>query len=338
MITKRALVLGVTAAVTASGSLIAQNLPGTAGYDQYSIDTSGTFATITPTNCPTGAGNCSDIATDDGFLQRQIFDPTSGKTYVQSILTDNKATIGNNNTNNAPSSLKFSTESFVEMGTPGAGNSNTQSGLASKSRVTDQDTVTNNTTMDQTSTVETGNFAVSGGNDVTINQIVNAADANGTNSTEFFTAFNFSKIDTALGQNPQSVELQLASVVTDTGSGEKQGFNFSRGFGDTLTAGGAMGSALSANPLNIGTATIDQTTAPAGGRLDVVWVGQNFGGSAFGLEQAGTATANTGVNTQVPGASALSFTTPGFSGTTPNNAAGFDWNTALGSTPYQPNF
>lgn len=312
----KALSLGVTAAIVSSGAAIAA-APGT-GFDTWSSDTAGNITTP----CPAGF-TCTTIATDNGFLQRQMTNGTD--TFVQSVLLEADATTGQFAANSA--AANFSDESFIKMTTPGSGgNGNTQGGLANKSKIGD-------TGFSQNTELLIGSFfnAAGGDQNFIVDQVVSGADAAGTASTDFFTAFNFSQVTTAMAGDTTVTEsnaLKLSSLTQDAVTGEKQAFNFSRS-----TDIAALQTAFNANALNVNTTAISGADLAGTNSFETIWVGQNFGSQAFGVQDARTQTGAAGA---VSIDKKNSFSSTGFTGTAA--ATGFDWNTALGSGVYAPSF
>lgn len=90
------------AAVTASASVLAVPTTG-----NWSV--SGGVITAA---CPANYTCATAEITDSGFMQRQITDDTTGRTYIQSILTEGDSTDGSTFAGNTG----FADESFVEIG------------------------------------------------------------------------------------------------------------------------------------------------------------------------------------------------------------------------------
>ncbi len=76
------------------------------GFGQWSAS-SGTISA----SCPTGF-NCAVLVDDTGFLQRELVDPNTGQTFMQSIITDPGAS-------GAPQELGFADENFISLMGPG---------------------------------------------------------------------------------------------------------------------------------------------------------------------------------------------------------------------------
>ncbi len=101
-----------------NGSLISLSVPSgpPTDFDQWSVS-NGTINA----SCPTGF-NCAVIASDDGFLQKNVQDAADGTTFIQTIIASDNAT------------GTFSDESFVWQRDP-ALNTSEATGIADKQTI-----------------------------------------------------------------------------------------------------------------------------------------------------------------------------------------------------------
>jgi hypothetical protein len=197
----------------------------------------------------------------------------------------------------------FGMETFVQMGGV--------DGLHGKQFASDPaGTSFNNEGMYMGVTLDTG-WANTGTSDgVTITEsIVETAD-------DFAVQFRFHENATDLGGTTSNANKQIfLGQRLGNQTGEHQNFN------KVEYEGG-----LPTFSIDVGGITLTDTNA--NGVAEVTWIGSNFG-ATFGLEDVASGGPETGND---------SFATTGFSGTTPDTANGFDWDTGLGSGAYQPSF
>jgi hypothetical protein len=165
------------AAVSASASVMA--VPSTGNFT-----TNGTSVTAT---CPTGYTCSSSPITDVGFMQRQITENSSGRTFIQTITTEGvKATAGAGFTGNTG----FSDESFVEIGGG--------SGVIDEQKIAEQASsggVTED--FNSTANIKSGQFRVADQGAIVLDQMIHEVS-----SEDFTTSFNLTEMDnSAFGGN-----------------------------------------------------------------------------------------------------------------------------------------
>jgi len=94
------------AAVTASASVMA--VPSTGLWSA-----SGGIVNTTATECPSGFVCSSSPISETGFMQRQLTETGSGRTFIQTVLIEGDVTSGSGSLTGGEA---FSDESFVEIG------------------------------------------------------------------------------------------------------------------------------------------------------------------------------------------------------------------------------
>jgi hypothetical protein len=202
---RNAIKLVVTgAALTASASALAID----AGAPSVGVSgisaTAGGNHTLT---CPAGFTCSSSPMTDVGFTQRQITDNSTGRTFIQTVLSE-----GDISGSGITSASGFLDESFVEVGGSGGiiDRQNVEEGTGSGSGIAVEDT------FKSTANIRSGAFRDSTTDGITIDQSI-AELVTGTGET-FNTAFNLTEIDDAnFAGAPVSAKV---TVTSDVGAGD----------------------------------------------------------------------------------------------------------------------
>jgi hypothetical protein len=202
---RNAIKLVVTgAALTASASALAID----AGAPSVGVSgisaTAGGNHTLT---CPAGFTCSSSPMTDVGFTQRQITDNSTGRTFIQTVLSE-----GDISGSAITSASGFLDESFVEVGGSGGiiDRQNVEEGTGSGAGIAVEDT------FKSTANIRSGAFRDSTTDGITIDQSI-AELVTGTGET-FNTAFNLTEIDDAnFAGAPVSAKV---TVTSDVGAGD----------------------------------------------------------------------------------------------------------------------
>ncbi|RMH15729.1 MAG: hypothetical protein D6698_10755 [Gammaproteobacteria bacterium] len=296
-------------------------------YDQYSLNTTGAKAAFQAT-CPAGF-TCTVTATDDGFLQRTLSDGTNS--YMQTLLSDRKADLAGvyaGQTALAPAQLEYADEIFVNV--------NGSTGGARKTRIANLATGISNinnarfdiesTDIRLNGTFWTAADAAAGRGTEEINQIFSDSQGNGTNSTEFFTSFQFLEVSTNAGASAADAGyiMQTKQLVGEVNGGKA-----------VMAHTDLKGSKL-AN-YNSGSVTIAGNTVdvlPGDQKMDMIWLAQDFNNSGtVALQKAHITGGPSAPRTE---GVIAAFGRAGFTGTVAQT--GFDWDPSLGTGVYAPTF
>ena len=344
----KALSLGVSAAVVASGSVIAANgnvnLGGGSSFDltDFTVDNS-TGTSINLGNgglCGTAGWTCSAIATDAGYQQRQITNGTD--TYIQSVVAEGSSVADQISANagatggvaGANTAITFDDLGFVDstMVKMNNGNSMAQVGRVAEVHI--------NLEVEVQSSLRKGAFwthtdIADGSANLVFNQtIAGEQGGSGTSNTLFFSSFQFQEVASDMGASSTSAGkiLRVAQLAGESLT-SKQEFRMSRYNNSSFNTVAPY--AFYNNAMVVGGDTV--IADPAAGELEVLWLGQNFGSGAMGTQIIAGPVGAAGNDISV-----LKFGRTGFSATGAAQS-GFDWNsTVSGTNPadavYAPKF
>jgi hypothetical protein len=196
---RNAIKLVVTgAAVAASASVLAIDA-GAPSVDASDITSAAVGHTLT---CPAGFTCSSSPIEDAGFTQRQLTDNSTGRTFIQTILSEGTVT-----SNVLSGSEAFLDESFVEVGGG--------SGIIDKQQIR-EDITSSGVTEVFTSTANnrSGQFRDTTTSGIVIDQ--NIAEST-TGGETFGAGFNLTEVDNALYGGNISAKVTLTS---DVGAGD----------------------------------------------------------------------------------------------------------------------
>ncbi|RMH16113.1 MAG: hypothetical protein D6698_10175 [Gammaproteobacteria bacterium] len=347
----KALALGVSSAVVASGAAMAytagdvNTAMGTINLrNNFQVDvTNSTTVTgkTSGTICQQTGITCTSVATDSGYLQRQISDGTN--TYIQSIVVD-----PGNGTGTAATytGLDFVDSSLINMSgydiTGGAG------GIATESRNVDTSwgyvKIESALRKDQfwNRAKDFGNTANLKFDQVVAENSAGTSATQGTNDTSFYTAFQFQEVASDMGAAATDAGKILRVAQRNATADGTQSFRMSRLNNSTSNTAQPYSLYTAGTPVTVGGTPVVAATTVGGTELEFLWIGNNFGG-AMGLEnvagvQVGSAT---GQDARRFTLGTTGWTAGSTAGGTPGN--GFSWADAVstgqgGNAIYLPQF
>jgi hypothetical protein len=196
---RNAIKLVVTgASVTASASVLAI-AAGAPDVGNSNISTAGIGHSL---SCPAGFTCSSSPIEDAGFTQRQVTDNATGRTFIQTILSE-----GGIASNALTTDSAFLDESFVEVGGG--------SGIIDKQQIREVATGGGVTeTFSSTASNRSGQFRDNTTTGIVIDQLI---DESTTSGETFAAGFNLTEVDNAAYADNISAKVTLTS---DVGAGD----------------------------------------------------------------------------------------------------------------------
>lgn len=290
----KALALGVSSAVVASGAAMAY----TAGDVNTALGTINLRSTFKADNSGTAIGNvtdsgtgicaatgitCTEVATDAGYLQRQISDGTN--TYIQSVVVDSA---GGGSATETFSNLDFVDSTLVNMGNGAASNGD----FAQEGKNTD----TSVGYVDIRSGLRKGSFwnrSADFGNTANLkfDQVIGEATTGsvGTSDTSFYTAFQFQEVASDMGAASTDAGKILRVAQRNATADGTQSFRMSRLNNASFNTSQPYSLYTSGASVTVGGTPVVADTSGAT-ELEFLWIGNTFGG-AMGLENVAGVTA-----------------------------------------------
>lgn len=259
-----------SAVLLLSGTAMADPPAGVA-FDAWTAN--GATNTITfGVACPAGY-TCGTPVTGNGFLQRQLIDG-SGNQFFQTVVAPESGAAGAK----APSTLAFTDETFVRVGT---------TGVSGKQRAVDSTVSGPETTTVNTSTIVNSGWAAGGATykDLEIGQAITVMTT-ATSEVNLYNGFTFNQNGTSTAPTGKFLDVTQAVLITgdatttDNLGDDVQKFVMRQASGDLNNSARALGG-MRAFPASAGvllpgkTANNDLAWA-ATDDVKVIWVGQQM--------------------------------------------------------------
>lgn len=143
--------------------------------------------------CPNGFSCVNVVDGSGGFLQRELIEQGTGRTFLQSILTDSGA-------NGQPSALGFADENFIQL--KGAGGQQNQTGISASQRIADPNTFESTIVFNRGWAAEPGTAG-----DGRITQVLRDPGNPTLSTDDFESRFSFQGVASEAGRAGRRVEI-----------------------------------------------------------------------------------------------------------------------------------